>query len=193
MNRVKAFLNQNISGKIDNSHRPFGWLRFSWDLTKLPDTSTPSPNHYEIVRANAEDAVGLRKIFSSSFMLDPTWSPDIAKVMPRIQATLDSAFEATDKICLALRHGARIIGGAILLLDGKIDNQLSPGPTISLEYRNRGFGKLLLEYALRELRDTGLTIASGSIRENSAAARFLYPKFGGVAAPIELSSFIAAA
>lgn len=209
MNRVKKFLNQSASARIDISRRPLGWVRFTWDLATLPAIPTSLPAHYQIVRATAEDALALRKIFSSSFILDPTWSPDIGKLMPRIQAALDSVFESNNKICLALRHGARIVGGAILWIAPNIDsdasasaaaekmdgsiNQLAPGPTISLEYRNRGFGTLLLEQSLHTLREAGLTSANGSTRENSAAARFLYPKFGGIASPIEHNSLIAAA
>lgn len=194
MNRIKHF-KYNTAGRIDIvPARALGWLRFTWDLTNLPPVPTSPPEHYEIAQATAEDAVGLRKIFSSSFMLDPTWSPDIAKILPLIQMTLDRALGDDDrKICLALRHGTRIIGGAGLLLDAKIDNHLSPGPTVSLEYRNRGFGSLLLEHTLHALRDSGLSVASGITRENSPAARFLYPKFGGIATVAELNSPIVAA
>jgi hypothetical protein len=195
MNRIKAFA-APASRKIDIFHsapgKITGWLRFTWDLTNLPGACATLPEHYQIVRATAEDEPALRKIFSSSFMLDPVWSPAIAEVTSKVQSALDGAFEDETKICLALRHGSRIIGAALLGVDAKIDNNLLPGPTISIEYRNRGFGTLLLEHSLQALRDAGLTTATGLTRDISPAAKFLYPKFGGFPTPVDSGSLVAA-
>jgi hypothetical protein len=195
MNRVKVFT-APARHKIDIFHsgqrRPLSWVRFTWDLANLSGACAGLPGHYEIVRANAEDEPGLRKVFSSSFILDPIWSPAIAEVMSKVPMALDGAFTSDDKICLALRHGSRIIGAALLTIDPKIDNHLLPGPTISIEYRNRGFGTHLLEHSLHTLRDAGLAIVSGMTRDISPAAKFLYPKFGGVAALIGAEALAAA-
>lgn len=223
MNRLKSFTApQPVRGrKIDiysgAPRKPLSWLRFTWDLTNLAGEPAPLPAHYLIDRATAEDEAGLRKIFSSAFMLDPVWSPAIGEVMSIVQSALDGAFACEDRIVLALRHGTRIIGAAILHLDAKIDNgaggsratwtgeperveapggdsinQLSPGPAIAIEYRNRGFGTHLLEHSLHALRDVGLTSASGITRDISTAAKFLYPKFGGFAQSAELDAFVVA-
>ncbi len=195
MNRIKAFTTPT-SRKIDifysGQSKATGWVRFTWDLANLSGECAALPEHYQIVRATAEDEPGLRKVFSSSFMLDPVWSPAIAEVMSNVQSALDGAFNDDAKICLALRHGSRIIGAALLSTDAKIDNNLLPGPTISIEYRNRGFGTLLLENSLQALRDGGLTTASGLTRDISPAAKFLYPKFGGFPTPVDHGSLVAA-
>ncbi|MEP6602862.1 MAG: GNAT family N-acetyltransferase [Spartobacteria bacterium] len=200
MNRVKAFVVQTplpLQRKIDMNlgalHlRPLSWVRFTWDLAHLPANESPLPAHYQINRATAEDAVELRKVFSSSFMLDPVWSPAIGDVMQKVQSWLDHAFDSDHTACLALRHGSRIIGAALLSLDPKIDNHLAPGPTVSIEYRNRGFGTSLLERSLNLLREAGLPRASGIARDISPAAKFLYPKFGGAATPVDVAALLAA-
>lgn len=200
MNRVKAFvvrtplpLRRNININVGAVHlKPLSWVQFSWDLATIPDAVSDLPAHYQIDSAGPDDATALRKVFSSGFMLDPVWSPAIGQVMKNVQAWLDHAFDDDKRICLALRHGSRIIGAALLNLDPESDNHLAPGPTVLMEYRNRGFGSFLLERSLRTLREHRLTVARGIARDSSPAARFLYPKFGAVSAPIELASLAAA-
>ena len=38
------------------------WMRFRWDLTRLPQFAIELPEHYEIGGASAEDEKELRKI-----------------------------------------------------------------------------------------------------------------------------------
>lgn len=167
------------------------WVRFSWDLTKLPATPAELPEHYQIAPATREDEMGLRKAFSSSFLLDPVWSPAIGQVMQRVQRQLDDVFGGQGT-CLALRHGSRIIGASVVLGDATRENQLSPGPCILMEYRNRGFGAHLLERSLFWLRGAGLEKASALALDYAPAAKFLYPKFGGMGAPFIEAPLLAA-
>ena len=51
------------------------WIRFRWDLTQLPNFEADLPEHYEIGSATAEDETELRKIISTSFVLDPPGTP----------------------------------------------------------------------------------------------------------------------
>lgn len=172
--------------------KPLSWVRFSWDLTKLSDSAASLPNHYRIDPAVAEDAFELRKVFSSAFMLDPVWSPAIGQVMQKVQGWLDLAFEGGNRVCLALRHGSRIVGAALLSSDPNVESHLIPGPCVLMEYRNRELGTLLLEQCLHHLRDRGLSSAAGTARDISTAAKFLYPKFGGVSAQCEVGTLVAA-
>jgi GNAT superfamily N-acetyltransferase len=200
MNRVKGYLTQKQTPRwvapepavSSGQRKPLSWVRFTWNLAALPEILTTVPQHYQITRATPDDDTALRKIFSASFMLDPVWSPAIGDVMRKVHAWLDQALESDQKLCLALCHGSRIIGAALLHLGPNVEDQLAPGPTISLEYRNRGFGTLLLEHSLRTLRDGGLQQACSLTRDLSPAAKFVYPKFGGSSAPVD-SSVLAAA
>ena len=168
------------------------WVRFTWDLTKLPTLTSELPQHYQIVPATEEDQVELRKVFSSSFVLDPIWNPAVHDVMRTVNAWLDRAFASDLNTCLVLRHGHRIIGASALSFDLDAQDHLAPGPSIMMEYRNRGFGTLLFERSLKALREAGLGRASGIARENAPVARFLYPKFGGVPEPTDLMPRLAA-
>ena len=168
------------------------WVRFTWDLSKLPPIVSELPEHYQIALATKEDENELRKVFSSAFVLDPIWNPAMGEVMLTIQSWLDHAFTSEKSTCLALRHGSRIIGGSVLSLDPQADNHLVPGPCISMEYRNRGFGTRLLEISFKLLRESGLSRAIGIALENAPVARFLYTKFGGIAVPADFPWLVAA-
>jgi ribosomal protein S18 acetylase RimI-like enzyme len=168
------------------------WIRFRWDLTQLPAFDAELPEHYEIGTATAEDETELRKIISSSFVLDPTWNPATQDVMEAIEPWLVRAFASPATSCLALRHGLRIIGAAIVSQEPETDVHLAPGPCVSMEYRNRGFGTRLLEQSLTRLREAGLKEAIGIAHENAPVTKFLYPKFNGTSSPYDPSPVMAA-
>ena len=170
----------------------FNWVRFTWDLSELAPVDSPLTEHYHISPATAEDEKELRKVFTTSFLLDPTWNPTIGEAMQTIQSWLDRAFASDTTTCLALRHGVRVIGAAVLSLDPAADNHLAPGPCILMEYRNRGFGTRLLESSLKLLREASVTHAIGVARENSPVAKFLYPKFHGTMAAVDIAPLLAA-
>ena len=168
------------------------WIQFTWDLAALPQVESPLPEHYQISLATAEDEKELRRVISSSFTLDPTWNPTMKEVTQTIESWLDRANEAETTVHLALRHGARIIGAAVVAVDGAAENHLSPGPCILMEYRNRGFGSALLERSLSLLREAGLPQACAIGKENSPVTKFLYTKFGSVQTPHDFTSALAA-
>ena len=170
----------------------FNWVRFTWDLSTLSLVDPALPEHYRIDPATEEDQKELRKLFSRSFLLDPTWNPAIGETMRTIQSWLDRAFASEASTCLALRHGLRIIGASVLSLDPEADNHLAPGPCVLMEYRNRGFGTHLLASSLKTLYEAGISRANGITRENAPVAKFLYPKFEGVASPAEVARLLAA-
>ena len=168
------------------------WIRFSWDLTRLPAFDAQLPEHYEIGPATAEDEAELRKVISSSFILDPAWSPAMQEVMERIESWLQPAFTSPATTFLTLRHGARIIGAAVVSQSPDAEIHLAPGPCIAMEYRNRGFGTRLLEQSLTRLRDAGLNEAFGVAKENAPVTKFLYPKFNGTPSPHDFTPLLAA-
>jgi predicted GNAT family acetyltransferase len=168
------------------------WIRFTWDLTQLPTFDDALPEHYEIGPATADDEMELRKVISTSFVLDPTWSPELQEVTEKIEAWLERAFTSPTCTFLALRHGTRIIGASVLSTEPDADMHLIPGPCISMEYRNRGFGTRLLEQALIRLREAGLSQALGVAKENLPVSRFLYPKFNATSSPYDFTPLVPA-
>jgi hypothetical protein len=168
------------------------WIQFSWDLTALSQLTAELPEHYQISAATSEDEKEFRRVISSSFTLDPTWNPTMKEVAQTIVGWLDEASDTKTTVHLALRHGARIIGAAVVCVDAAAENHLSPGPCILMEYRNRGFGTHLLERSLATLRDAGLPRACAIAKENSPVTKFLYTKFNSSQAPFNFSSALAA-
>ncbi|HEY2614484.1 MAG TPA: GNAT family N-acetyltransferase [Chthoniobacterales bacterium] len=168
------------------------WIRFSWDLTQLPPPSAELPEHYEIGPAGLEDEKELRKVISSSIILDPAWNAAMHEVMETIDSWLGAALTSPTTTCLALRHGVRIIGAAVVSQDADAETHLSPGPCVSMEYRNRGFGTHLLEQSLTILRDAGLKEAIAIATESAPVTKFLYPKFNGTASPHNFRPLLAA-
>ena len=172
--------------KIEN------WMRFRWDLTKLSHLESALPQHYKIERTTITDAEEVRKVISRSFVLDPSWNGAIREVMQTVNGWLDNAFTNEKSIVLVLRHGVRIIGAAAVFVVPEDATHLAPGPCVLSEYRNRGFATHLLRHALSALNSAGVQEATAIARQNSAAAKFLYPKFGGAAEPYDLTPLLAA-
>ena len=157
------------------------WVRFTWELDKLPPLGAALPAHYSLTTANQTDEKELRAVIGRSFVQDSSWGDAIHEVNGMLDGWLERAFEPEKGgICLALRHGLRMIGASVLIPDATAGNHLTPGPCVLMEYRNRGLGTALLGESLRQLRAAGLSRAAALTKDNAPAAKFLYPKFNGV-------------
>ncbi|CAN5394734.1 hypothetical protein BH20VER3_BH20VER3_16430 [soil metagenome] len=157
------------------------WVRFTWDLDTLPGGEISLPAHYSFTSAKRTDEKDLRAVIARSFAHDTSWGDAIHDVNGMLDGWVEQAFAPEHRgIALALRHGLRIIGAAILIPDAAALNHLSPGPCVSMEYRNRGLGTALLGESLRQLRAVGLKRAAALTKSNAPVAKFLYPKFNGV-------------
>ena len=160
------------------------WIRFTWNFEQLPPLGSVLPEHYHFAVATAAEEKELRAVIARSFAQDTAWGDAIHEVDQMIDGWLERAFAPEGNgVCLALRHGLRIIGASVLMADPALDDQLTPGPCVLMEYRNRGFGTALLEESLRQLRAAGLTKGSALTKNNAPVAKFLYPKFNGTLAP----------
>lgn len=160
------------------------WVSFTWDLEKMELPEPAAPRHYRIELVGAEDEETLRAVIAKSLALDPSWNPTLHEVRAIVTNAIARARGSESTLHLVLRHGARIIGGTLLAPDPNAPEQLVPGPCVLMEYRNRGLGTLLLDAALRQLRDRGVNRVCAITREGSPVARFVYPKFGGTSSPI---------
>lgn len=161
------------------------WMSFTWDLTKLQMPELAIARHYSINLAGVEDQEQLERVIHKSLALDPSWNATLADVKTTVCASIARALAVESTLRLTLRHGTRIIGGTLLSPEPNAVEHFVPGPSILMEYRNRGLGTLLLVAALRQLRDAGVTRACAVTREGSPAARFLYSKFHSDPSPIK--------
>lgn len=155
------------------------WLRFTWDLAKLPDTCEID-SHYRIRAATREDEETVRKVINRTFSLDTDWANTLKQVCDTLESQLDEVFRHREPPCLVVTHGARIIGASVLATADGCENNLLSGPCILIEYRSRGIGTALLHRSLVALRDAGLAHAYGVTKEGVPAAKFIYPKFHSV-------------
>jgi GNAT superfamily N-acetyltransferase len=162
------------------------WLRFTWDLAKVPSSTTGSeiPTPYQLRDASAEEEEVIQKVAYSAFSMDSGWGNLQSPFVENIRKQVAAAFEKDAKSrVLALLHGSRIIGTSVLGLEDGATNHLVTGPCILHEYRSRGLGSQLLCASLLALREAGLKKAFGVTRDKTTSARFIYPKFGGLPEP----------
>ncbi len=148
------------------------WVNFVWDLaeTKLP--AIRAPRQFRLSLIKAAERRQLQEVIEKSFALDPGWNAALHMIDAQVKSSIAAAFNSESASWLALQHGARIVGGTLLMSDPVGPAQLLPGPCILMEYRNRGLGTLLLSSALHHLRDAGMTRACARTRGCSPAARF---------------------
>jgi GNAT superfamily N-acetyltransferase len=77
----------------------------------------------------------------------------------------------------------RVIGASVINIEIDSENHLSTGPCITSEYRNRGFGSLLLKESLLLAAKAGCRLIFGVTRTTSPAAKFVYLKYQGRPSP----------
>jgi GNAT superfamily N-acetyltransferase len=176
---------RRVPKRIHLTMKKTRWVNFVWDLAGNELPAITSPRQYRLSLVKAAEREQLQGVIEKSFALDPGWNAELHMIDAQVKSLIAAAFDSDSARWLALQHGARIVGGTLLMTDPDAPAQLVPGPCILMEYRNRGLGTLLLCSALRHLRDAGMIRASAKTRENSPAARFLYQKFGGQSYLIE--------
>ncbi len=163
------------------SSRYESWVRFSWNLELLPAMEPEFPKAFNVRPAEEEDRNNALEMVARAFILDPEWSNTLKNMKAELMRSLNGAWQISQAPALVMTHGTRIIGVSVLRSGPEVRNHLVSGPCVLLEYRSRGLGKVLLEYSLRTLRETGLKTAYGLTKERSTAARYVYPSFGGKA------------
>jgi N-acetylglutamate synthase-like GNAT family acetyltransferase len=107
-------------------------------------------------------------------------------LLPRIRHDFEEKFSHREIDCLVITHGNRTIGASLIKPSAEVSNHLLSGPCISSEYRNRGFGSLLLKESLLVVAKHGVSKVFGITRSGSPAAKFVYPKFGGTSESYEM-------
>jgi len=163
------------------------WKRFTWELNNLPSAAPDLNSHFKIRPFAKEEEKIVRSTISSAFRLDAGWSDALNFMKGRLEADLDEVFAQKEpSSCLVLTHGTRIIGASALIFDKDAPIHLTSGPTILVEYRNRGLGAALLYHSLQALKDEGLRLAHGVSKVTTPAAKFLYPKYNSVAEEYEI-------
>jgi len=156
--------------------------RFEWQKSEI-QLSTPAIAPLVVRTAEKSDEDGVPKVLKSAFAVDAGWGDISRKLIERLDEDAEEIFSADEPRCLVVAHGTRVIGVSLLDTDPEAVNHLLSGPCILNEYRNRGLATSLLAASLEHLWKSGVKTVCGLTRSNSITARFVYPKFGGVAQP----------
>lgn len=161
------------------------WQRFRWDLGKELDASRPALPPFVFRPADEEERETALKVVASALMMERAWTRTAKGFARDLEKRCEDAFAQKPPACVVVQHGSRIIGASVLDLAAEAEAHLLTGPCILHEYRGRGLGSALLYHSLERLREAGLKRAVAMARLRSTAARYIYPKFGGVAEAIE--------
>jgi len=166
------------------------WMRFTWDLGKLPPPEKAvsiDPVAYPIRPARRDEEKVVHKVLFSAFSLDMDWADTLKTMAGWLESQIDETFSHRGVPCLVVSHGSRIIGVSLFDPDSEAESNLVTGPSILNEYHNRGIGTALLYQTLCTLRDAGLKKAHAATKTNVPAAKFVYTKFNSVSEPWEFS------
>ncbi len=167
--------------------RAIQWLRFEWPPDQIPPLAPPAlSGSYAIAALQPEETGGVEDFLARSILADSEWNSCATTLQHYIRNSVAAALELPIPLGLLLRHGGRIIGLSILDPAPDSPNHLVSGPCVLSEYRNRGFGTLLLSQSLGALIELGFPKVVGFTLASSTAGKFVYPKFGGVPVPTTL-------
>jgi N-acetylglutamate synthase-like GNAT family acetyltransferase len=158
------------------------WKRFTWDLTQLPPIENPLPEQYIVRPATRDEAKPVSNLIFTVLTLDSVWLDTLNRFRDRLAALIEQSFARETAPALVVSHGSRIIAASVVSTDAAAESHLVTGPCVLGEYCNRGLGTALLHHTLTLLRTAGLESAAAITKENAAASKFVYPKFGSTSA-----------
>ena len=162
------------------------YVRFDWDLTKIPIQPIPLPPKHEIKVSTDALVDSLWEGMQKAFLNEKGWIIQLEAHLDQLRRKIfPDGKPLAEMDILVLQHGARVVGVSALLAKAEEPVQLLSGVVLDYEYQRRGLGTALLQASLRHLADRGLERASVITREGVTAARFLYPKFGGKSTQVD--------
>ena len=166
------------------------WLRFSWQTNALPSKQAASSGSDLIRPATCEEEEEVLQVILLSLSMDSAWNDSFAIAGEYIKTAVARLFNSDNPLCLVIPKGNRLIAASLLDPQEEAFNNLISGPSVLMEYRNRGIGAMLLHASLTALAERGLSSVAGITRNKSVAAQHVYSKFGSVSEPIALSTKI---
>jgi GNAT superfamily N-acetyltransferase len=163
------------------------WLKFTWELGKIEEPEDAPFLPLQRRPAQAEEEPEVLDVLAKSTALDSSLGEAGRSLQHYFTALAPRLFRNKEHRSIAIFHGDRIIGASVFLTGKEEDYHLASGPCVLSEYRSRGLGAWLLQSTLWDLQEAGLTSVSGVCKQHSVLAKYLYPKFGGVAQPCDFS------
>lgn len=179
-------------GVISGGHQFRGestpWLRFFWQTAKLPPALATTEGGDLIRHATREEGEDVLKVILLSLSMDAAWNGFYAQAEGYLRVAIGRLFNAEEPLCLVIPKGNRLIAASLLDPNPDAASNLISGPSVLMEYRNRGIGSRLLHSSLTSLHEKGLATVTGITRKKSVAALHVYSKFGSISEPVLFSS-----
>ena len=154
------------------------WIRFNWDLKKLPtDAPKAARAGLEVRPGELSESQAIATVVERTYQAEQGWGVARPKRLEELREIILKNMGEKEIKVMVLQDGRRIVGVSVLCLDAETPRQLVSGVNILEEYQSRGWGTLLLWHSLKFLSEQGLERASVVTRSNVNAFRYLYPKF----------------
>ena len=158
-------------------------IRFSWSTSAIGTLAGSG----DLIRpATREEGDEVLRMLLLAFSMDSDWNDGFSRVETWVRDAVARLFNDEEPLCLVIPKGNRLVAASLLDPSPGADIHLVSGPSVLMEYRNRGIGTRLLHASLDALRERGLPTVTGLTRRKSVGARHVYQKFGGVAEPAAL-------
>jgi predicted N-acetyltransferase YhbS len=122
--------------------------------------------------------------------MDSTWNNSFAQAEQYLTEAVARIFNTTEPLCLVIPKGNRMIAASLLDPSPEAPIHLVSGPSVLMEYRNRGIGTRLLHASLAALAEAGVSKPTGITRDKTVAAKYVYPKFGGTFERVSLAKSV---
>ena len=159
------------------------WVRFSWQTASIGS----APVGDDLIRpATREEGEDVLRVLLLALSMDAAWNDFFIRAEHYLREAVGRIFNAEDPLCLVIPKGKRLLAASLLDPSAEAPFHLVSGPSVLMEYHNRGIGSRLLHASLSELRGRGLDTATGITRDKTITARHVYPKFGGKAESVML-------
>lgn len=160
------------------------WLRFAWNASVLG--AAPAGSDL-IRRATREEGEEVLRVLLLSLSMDSAWNDSFAQAERYLSEGVARIFNATEPLCLVIPKGNRMIAASLLDPLPEAPFHLVSGPSVLMEYRNRGIGSRLLYASLEALAQAGVTNPTGITRDKTVASKYVFPKFGGTSERVVLA------
>jgi ribosomal protein S18 acetylase RimI-like enzyme len=157
------------------------WIRFTWDLEKLPSYTPKLKTTMRLVETGDEELPRIWEAVSRSYSSDLGWNIGLAKRLEYLDEKIHKGADDKALAFIVLEDGPRVVGASVLVpKPEESEPHFLSGVCVVNEYRCRGYGTALLHASLKLLADRGQKQVRVVTKSRTAAEKHLYPKFGSV-------------
>jgi ribosomal protein S18 acetylase RimI-like enzyme len=154
------------------------WIKFTWDLAKLPAFEKKLGPNMEIRPGLPSEKDKIWTAVERSYQAEQGWGILLPSRLKELKELVYKGLDEGFLEVLVLEDGKRIVGASGMIVQADTPRQLATGICVTEEYRCRGFGAAVLYQSLKFLAEKKVEHAAVVTRSNVAAHKYLYEKFG---------------